>query len=146
MRTIGRLTANKVKNARPRTGGKTALLCDGGGLWLQVSRGKEGQTNKSWIFRYAAAETKTSRTGREYRRERQMGLGPLHTVCLAEAREMARDARLLVRQGNDPLDTKRASRAAARGAQAKPRTFSDVAEEYLQKNEDSWKSDWQSAK
>ena len=55
MRTIGRLTFNRIKNAKPRPGGKTALLCDGGGLWLQVSAGKDGRANKSWIFRFAAA-------------------------------------------------------------------------------------------
>ena len=82
MRTTGRLTFNKVKNAKPRPGGKAALLCDGGGLWLQVSSGRDGQINKSWFFRYAAAETKISRTGRRYRREHQMGLGSLHTVAL----------------------------------------------------------------
>jgi integrase len=140
MRTIGRLTANKVKNAKPRPGGKTALLCDGGGLWLQVSKGKHDQINKSWIFRYAAAGTKTSRTGRKYRRERQMGLGPLHTVGLADAREMAREARLLVRQGKDPVDTKHASQAAAQDKQTMRRTFGEVAEAYLQKFEDGWKN------
>jgi integrase len=140
MRILGRLTTNKIKTAKPRPCGKTALLCDGGGLWLQVSAGKEGQVNKSWIFRFAAAETKISRTGRPYRRERQMGLGPLHTVGLADAREMAREARLLVLKGIDPLDTKHASRTAAQNAQAKRRTFGEVAELYLQKNEDGWKS------
>jgi integrase len=140
MRTIGRLTANKVKNAKPRPGGKVDLLCDGGGLWLQVSAGKDGQINRSWIFRYAAADTKVSRTGREYRRERQMGLGPLYTVGLAEAREMAREARLLVMQGKDPLDEKNVARATARAAQAKRQTFGEVAEAYLRKNEDGWKS------
>ncbi len=127
-----RRTANKVKNARPRPGRKVDLLCDGGGLWLQGSAGKEGQVNRSWIFRYAAADTKVSRTGREYRRERQMGLGPLYTVGLAEAREMAREARLLVRQGNDPLDEKNAARAAAQAVQAKRQTFAEAAEAYLQ--------------
>jgi integrase len=140
MRTIGRLTASKVKNAKPRPGGKVDLLCDGGSLWLQISVGKEGQINRSWIFRYAAADTKISRTGRQYRRERQMGLGPLYTVGLAEAREMAREARLLVRQGKDPLDEKEAARAAARAVQAKRQTFAEAAEAYLQKNEDGWKN------
>jgi Arm DNA-binding domain len=140
MRALARLTAIKIKNAKPRPDGKTVLLCDGGGLWLQVSRGKDGQINKSWLFRYAAAGNKVSRTGREYRRERQMGLGPLHTVSLAEAREMARGARLLVIQGKDPLEEKDASRAAARDAEAKRLTFANAAEAYLQKFEESWKS------
>jgi integrase len=140
MRNLARLTSNKVKNAKLGPDGKTVLLCDGGGLWLQVSAGKNGQINKSWLFRYAAAGTKISRTGREYRRERQMGLGALHTVGLAEAREMARGARLLVLQGKDPLDEKDASRAAARTAEAKRLTFADAAEGYLQKFEDGWKN------
>jgi integrase len=140
MRVIGRLTSNRVKNARPGPDGKTILLCDGGGLWLQVSAGKDGQINKSWLFRYAIAGTKTSRTGREYRHERQMGLGALHTVGLAEAREMARQARLLVLQGKDPLEEKNASRAAARGSEANRHTFADTAEAYLQKFEESWKN------
>jgi hypothetical protein len=55
MRVIGRLNINKVRNAKPGPGGKTILMCDGGGLWLQVSAGRNGQINKSWIFRYAAA-------------------------------------------------------------------------------------------
>jgi integrase len=140
MRTIGRLTFNKVKNAKPRPDGKAALLCDGGGLWLQVSSGRDGQINKSWFFRYAAAETKISRTGRKYRRERQMGLGSLHTVALADAREMAREARLLVRQGKDPLDAKHETWAAAQIAQTNRRTFGEVAEAYLRKFEDGWKN------
>jgi integrase len=140
MRVLARLTAIKIKNAKPRPDGKTVLLCDGGGLWLQVSTGKDGQINKSWLFRYAAAGNKISRSGREYRRERQMGLGPLHTVGLAEAREMARRARLLVLQGKDPLDQKDASRAEARAADAKRLTFGAAAEAYLEKFEDTWKS------
>jgi integrase len=140
MRTIGRLTFNKVKNAKPQPGGKTVLLCDGGGLWLQVSAGKDGQVNRSWLFRYALAETKISRTGRQYRRERQMGLGSVHTVTLADARELAREARLLVLRGEDPLQSKQTSRAAAQASQARRKTFNEVAEAYLQKFEDGWKN------
>jgi integrase len=130
-----------VKNAKPGPGGKTVMLCDGGSLWLQVSTGKHGQVSKSWIFRYAAEGTKISRTGREYRRERQMGLGPLHTVGPADAREKARDARLLLLAGKDPLDEKNAHAAAARAAQATRRTFEQAAGEYLAKFEGGWKSE-----
>jgi integrase len=140
MRNLARLTSNKIKNAKPGPDGKTNLLCDGGGLWLQVSAGKDGQINKSWLFRYAAAGNKISRTGREYRRERQMGLGPVHTVRLADAREMARQARMLVLQGRDPLDEKDASRAAARAAQAKRQTFAEAADAYLARFEGGWKN------
>jgi integrase len=139
-RTIGRLTATKVLKAKPSLNGKTVLLCDGGGLWLQVSLGKDGQINRSWIFRYAAAGTKISSSGREYRRERQMGLGALHTVGLAEAREAARGARFLVQQGKDPLDEKNACATAIRAAQAVRQTFADAARDYLRKFEGEWKN------
>jgi integrase len=116
------------------------LLCDGGGLWLQVGLGKDKQVTKSWIFRYATAGTKVSRTGREYRRERQMGLGALYTVGLAEAREMARQARLLVQQGKDPIDERDTAKGAAAAARGKRVTFDQATEAYLQKFEDSWKN------
>jgi len=140
MRMIGRLNINKVRNAKPGSDGKTVLMCDGGGLWLQVSAGKNGQINKSWIFRYAATGTKISSTGREYRRERQMGLGALHTVGLADAREMAREARLLIARGIDPIEARDASKGAASLARTNRQTFDEATEAYLQKFEDGWKN------
>jgi integrase len=140
MRTIGRLSFNAVKNAKPGPDGKPVMLCDGGNLWLEVRVGKHGHVTKSWIFRYAAAGTKVSRTGREYRRERQMGLGPAHTVGIADARESAREARLVLLAGKDPLDEKTTSRATARAAQAKRLTFGDAAAAYLAKFEGQWKN------
>jgi integrase len=140
MRTTGRLSFNAVKNAKPGPDGKAVMLCDGGNLWLEVRVGKHGHLSKSWIFRYAAEGTKISQTGREYRRERQMGLGPLHTVGLAEAREKARDARLLLLAGKDPLDEKNAQVAARRTAQARRLTFADAAKAYLSRFEHTWKN------
>ena len=49
---------------------------DGGGLYLQIS----AYDTKAWIYRFTLDGT-----------ARQMGLGPLHTVTLAEAREAARE-------------------------------------------------------
>ncbi len=69
------------------TASKAAKLRDGGGLWL-VTKG----TGRYWIFAYTFAGLR-----------REMGLGPLHNVTLAEAREKASEARKLVRQGKDPL-------------------------------------------
>jgi integrase len=140
MGMINRLTANKVRNAKPRADGGDVALCDGGGLYLQISVSKTGQVLKSWVFRYATPGTKISKTGREYRAERQMGLGPLYTVGLADAREMAREARLLLVKGIDPIDHRDASRASARAAQAKRTTFDQATEEYLQRFESNWKS------
>jgi integrase len=140
MRMIGRLNVNKIRNAKPGPDGRTILMCDGGGLWLQVGAGKNGQINKSWVFRYAVAGMKISRTGREYRRERQMGLGPLHTVGLADARETAREARLQVARGVDPIEARDASKGAAALARTNRQTFDQAAEAYLQKFEDGWKN------
>lgn len=70
---------------------KSAKLRDGGGLYL-VSKG----SGRYWIFSYTFAGLR-----------REMGLGPLHTVGLAEARDKAESARKLVRSGIDPLAAKR---------------------------------------
>jgi Arm DNA-binding domain len=64
-------------------------FADGFGLYLQIL----GPTNRSWLFRYTRAG-----------RERWMGLGPLHTYSLHEARELARKARQQIREGHDPLE------------------------------------------
>ena len=65
------------------------MHADGGGLYLQVTAGKEeGQVNKSWLFRFRLAG-----------RERQMGLGSLNTIGLTEARDAAEECRKLTREG-----------------------------------------------
>ena len=77
---------------------------DGLNLYLQVS--KDG--NRSWLFRYM--------------RDRQahgMGLGPLHTVSLAEAREKAIAARKQLVDGLDPLTERRRARQQAKLTEAR---------------------------
>jgi hypothetical protein len=71
---------------------------DGHGLILVVVN----PNNASWQLRY-------QRNGRE----RWLGLGPLHTVTLKDARERARAARLQLLDGMDPIDVRRAERAKA---------------------------------
>jgi Arm DNA-binding domain len=62
--------------------------CDGGGLYLNVTPAG----TRSWEFRY----TQLGRT-------RYLGLGSLNDVTLAEARERAREARIIHRAGRDPV-------------------------------------------
>jgi integrase len=107
------------------------MFADGGNLWLQVTAGKDGGIHKSWVFRFAVAGTG---------RERQMGLGPVHTIGLAEAREKARSARLLLLEGKDPLDEKQARAASAVAAQGKCVTFEQAAKAYLEEFEKGWKN------
>ena len=69
-----------------------------------------------------------------------MGLGPLHTVTLADARERARQARLLLLDGKDPLAERKAARAAAALAEAKTVTFATAAHQYFDFHQSKWKS------
>jgi hypothetical protein len=99
---------------------------DGGGLYLQVRQGKGG-LSRSWLFRF-------TRQGRE----RYMGLGPLHTIGLADARQRARDARKLLLDGIDPLDQREAHRANQRVAKVTTMSFKDAAEAYIEAMRTGW--------
>src|SRR5262249_57442155 len=80
-----------------------------------------------WLYRY-----KTDGRGRE------MGLGPIRDVSLAEAREGAREARGLRRAGIDPIDAKRQRQAAARLDAARMITFSQCAAAYIENHRAAW--------
>ena len=98
---------------------------DGHGLYLQV----QSSTNRSWIFRF-------QRNGRE----RWLGLGPLHTVGLVEARERARLARGQLLDGVDPLERKLVEQANRELATAKQLTFEQAALTYFDQHEKKWKN------
>src|SRR5262249_266305 len=98
---------------------------DGDGLVLRVA----DSGRKVWLFRYKAQG-----------RVREMGLGPIRDVSLAEAREGAREARRLRRAGIDPIDAKRQRRAAARLDAAKMITFSQCAAAYIENHRVGWKN------
>ncbi|HBZ06307.1 MAG TPA: integrase, partial [Massilia sp.] len=87
---------------------KPGYYGDGAGLWLQVSL----SGTKSWIFRYTFAG-----------KQREMGLGPFHTVSLADARAKAKECRLILRDGKDPLELRKASRLAEALDRARMVTF-----------------------
>ena len=75
---------------------------DGLGLHLQV----KPTGSRSWIYRYMIAG-----------RRREMGLGSLHDVTLAEARAARDAARKLAKSGRDPLAERRI--AEMKGAPAR---------------------------
>jgi integrase len=120
MRAANKLTPLSVKSAS-----RPGLYGDGHGLYLQVS--KFG--TKSWLFRFM-------RDGAA----RKMGLGAVHTVTLAKAREMASEARLRLLDGDDPIDARNARRAAARVVAARAITFKECADKYIAANEASWRN------
>jgi hypothetical protein len=100
---VERLSALAVSRAK-----SAGMYADGGGLYLQVS----SSGTKSWIFRFALNG-----------REREMELGPLPDVSLAEAREKASICRRLKRDGFDPIETRKAERRQAQLDAAKAITF-----------------------
>jgi integrase-like protein/Arm domain-containing DNA-binding protein len=69
-----------------------------------------------------------------------MGLGPVHTVTLAEARERALAARRLLLDGIDPLDARAAERATRALAAAKVMTFETAVNQYYAAHEAGWSS------
>jgi integrase len=117
---------NKLSLAAVRAASKPGLYGDGHGLYLQVSAFE----TKAWVFRYMLDG-----------RARKMGLGPVHTVSLAEARRRAEDARLKVLDGVDPIDAAEAKRAERRLEAARAMTFKDCADAYVKANRSGWKND-----
>src|ERR1700688_3765782 len=89
-------------------------LCDCFVLWVQYS---EKYGSRAWLFRY-----------RFDGGDRQMGLGPIQTTSLAEARKRAQEARDLIARGIDPRENREAQKLARREAAAKRMTFQQAAE------------------
>lgn len=118
MGRLAKLTAMQVQ--RLNTRGRYA---DGGGLYLQVS--KSG--TKAWLFRFMLN-----------RKAREMGLGPVRDVSLAEARDLAAQARKLLARGEDPLEAKNLERQQRLLEAAKAITFKECALEYIKMNEAGW--------
>ncbi len=119
-RVVGKLTSVSVRQAHRR-----GLYGDGGGLFLQVSE----RGAKSWIFRF-----------KKDGRLRVMGLGPVHTISLAEARERARQCRKLRLDGVDPIEKRRGRRVEARLEAAKALTFAECAAAYIEAHRSGWRN------
>jgi integrase len=117
---------------------------DGGGLYLQVT----GAGARSWIFRYWVAERDPA-TGAVLRDEqthtargtsREMGLGSLNVVSLADAREQAIEYRRLRRDGVDPIDARRKAKEQAALDKAKALTFKSAAATYIASHRAGWRN------
>lgn len=110
MGAINKLTASKLAKFGPGRHG------DGGGLYLDVDK-----YGRRWVFRYrwkAAGETGDGK-------RREMGLGPLRDVSLAQARDLATKARELLRARRDPVEVR------SKGETLDVPTFGSVADEYI---------------
>jgi integrase len=118
--TIGRLSAIKVAKLK-----EPGYFADGGNLYFRVApSGARG-----WIFRFALGG-----------RTRDMGLGAYREISLATARDLAEKFRALVKEGVDPIERRRADRAAQRVASAKNLTFDECARAYIEDHEAGWRN------
>lgn len=117
---INKLSALTVRSLELR-----GLYGDGGGLWLRIAVGG----SKSWVFRYDLA-------GQRH----EMGLGSVNTVDLSMARTKARDCRLLLLDGIDPLTERRRARMAHALEPAKQISFDQCAKAYIAAHRGSWRS------
>jgi integrase len=95
--------------------------CDGGQLYLFVGTPGTG----SWVFRYSG---------------KNMGLGSLSTVSLAEARDLAHACRALRAAGIDPREKREAERAATKVAAAKAVSFDQCVAAYIKAHGPGWRN------
>lgn len=116
-----RLTALQVTKLT-----KPGLYGDGGGLTLQITPAGA----KSWLHRYMIG-------GKPY----AMGLGPTHTVSLAEARQKALEGRRLLLDGVNPLLARNRQQVAAKLASSNMMTFDQCAEGYILAQRAGWKNE-----
>ena len=119
-RAIGRLTALKVDKAK-----RAGMYADGGGLYLRVTH----SGSKNWVFRFMLNG-----------RPRWMGIGALHTIGLAEARNRAAVFRLQRHDGVDPIERRRADRLQGRLEAAKAITFKECAARYIASHRAGWRN------
>lgn len=91
--------------------------CDGGGLYLIVD-----QTGaRRWQANFTAGG-----------RRREMGLGGVQGLSLADAREKMREIKSQIASGIDPIADKEAKKAAATQAKIEGQTFGSFADHWLE--------------
>lgn len=109
------LTARKAETLGP------GFHADGGNLYLRV----RDSNSRAWVFRYKVAG-----------KVREIGLGPLYTRSLAEARALAADMRRAVAAGTDPAALLRPAPAD----DAPVKTFADCAAELIEAKRPGWRN------
>lgn len=122
-RQPGRLAAVALKNLRD------GWHADGGNLYFHV-RGE----SRAWVFRYVGPDGK----------RKNMGLGPVHSVGLAEARKTATQLREQLKHPTaptDPLATKHAQKLERLNASRRAMTFKGCAEAYINAHRSEWKNE-----
>lgn len=86
------------------------------GLLLQITPNGA----KSWLLRTVVGATR-----------RSIGLGPYPEISLAVARDRAREAKAKIAEGVDPVEERKAVRAALAAASARSLLFADAADKWI---------------
>ena len=117
MAKLNLLTVKAVDAAKPTD--KVVRIFDGGGLILEIR--PSGQ--RAWHYKFKFNG-----------RDRRMSLGPATSISLAQARELRRQAQLLVAKGIDPIQ-ERLDRIKAEQAKqdAKKLTFGSLVWDWADK-------------
>ena len=114
-RLVDRLTHRAVQTLK-----EPGLHADGRGLYLEITAA--GSKRWTLVFQWHGAR-------------KQMGLGSIDLVGLAEARDAATAARKLVAGGVNPIEERKARRARRVGT-----TFADAADALMASLEPSWRN------
>lgn len=124
-RVANRLSSKSVAAKR-----EPGYYPDGAGLYLQVTRASPGAAaSKSWILRFALNK-----------HSREMGLGSLANVSLAEARTRAAELRRQLHEGKDPIAARHAARAIDSALSNAAMSFDACAAAYIAAHRDAWRN------
>lgn len=112
------LTALEVKRLQHPGKGRNVTFNVGGvaGLLLQITP----NGGRTWLLRVQVGA-----------KRREIGLGGYPDVTLAMARDRAREAKDQIRRGIDPVEERKAAKAALMAAQHRSLPFADAVKRYL---------------
>jgi integrase len=121
------LSAVEVRNLEHPGGKGNALFSVGGvnGLYLQLTP----KGGRSWVLRVLVGA-----------KRRDIGLGSFPTVTLSQARDKVREARDKIERGIDPVEERKAAKAALIAAQGRGLTFDKATAQYLAAKLDAFKN------
>ena len=121
------LSALDVKRLAHPGGKRNVLFSVGGvpGLYMQITP----MGGRSWVLRVKVGALR-----------RDIGLGGFPGVTLSQARDKAREARDKIANGIDPVEERKATKAALVAAQRRGLTFADAVDKALTAKLDAFKN------
>lgn len=117
-KTARALSDLEVRRLKVAPGQNKRVVVVGGATGLLLTLTAAG--GRTWCLRATVGDCR-----------RDIGLGGYPAVTLAMAREAARTTLAAIRAGVDPVEERKAARAALKAAQARGLTFSDAVTKYL---------------